>query len=70
MLGRVLRGIGGWRRQRGEFIHFFDSDDIAAPNKHEVQLRALQETGADIAYGLWIKGRFAPKESRRVTNGE
>jgi GT2 family glycosyltransferase len=42
----------------GDFIHFFDSDDIAAPNKHEVQLRALLETGADIAYGPWVKGRF------------
>jgi hypothetical protein len=43
---------------------------MAAPNKHEVHLRALLETEANIAYGLWIKGRFAPKESRRVTNGE
>ena len=46
----------------GDFIHFFDSDDIAAPNKHEVQLRALLETAADIAYGPWVKGRFAPVE--------
>ena len=38
--------------------HFFDSDDIAAPNKHEVQLKALLESGADIAYGPWVKGRF------------
>ena len=50
----------------GEFIHFFDSDDIAAPNKHEVQLRALLETGADIAYGPWVKGRIAPKEAQTV----
>jgi len=42
----------------GEFVHFFDSDDIAAPNKHEVQLKALFETGADIAYGPWVKGSF------------
>jgi GT2 family glycosyltransferase len=50
----------GLAEATGEFIHFFDSDDIAAPNKHEVQLRALLETGADIAYGAWVKGRFAP----------
>jgi glycosyltransferase involved in cell wall biosynthesis len=50
----------GLKEATGEFIHFFDSDDIAAPNKHEVQLRALLETGADIAYGPWVKGRFAP----------
>jgi glycosyltransferase involved in cell wall biosynthesis len=52
----------GLAEATGDFIHFFDSDDIAAPNKHEVQLRALLETGADIAYGPWVKGRFAPVE--------
>jgi glycosyltransferase involved in cell wall biosynthesis len=46
----------GFAESTGEFIHFFDSDDIAAPNKHEVQVRALQESGADIAYGPWVKG--------------
>lgn len=49
----------GFRASRGEFIHFFDSDDLAAPNKHAVQLAALETTGADIAYGPWIKGRLA-----------
>jgi len=48
----------GLAEATGEFIHFFDSDDIASPNKHEVQLKALLETGADIAYGPWVKGRF------------
>lgn len=52
----------GFAEAKGEFIHFFDSDDIAAPNKHEVQLRALMETGADIAYGPWVKGRFVEDE--------
>jgi GT2 family glycosyltransferase len=60
----------GLAEATGEFIHFFDSDDIAAPNKHEVQLRALLETGADIAYGPWVKGRFAPKEAQTVASGE
>ena len=48
----------GFAESKGEFIHFFDSDDIAAPNKHEVQVRALQESGADIAYGPWVKGHI------------
>jgi len=52
----------GFAESRGEFIHFFDSDDIAAPNKHEVQVRALQESGADIAYGPWVKGRIVADE--------
>ena len=55
----------GLAEATGEFVHFFDSDDIAAPNKHEVQLRALLKTGADIAYGPWVKGRFAPKSEGR-----
>jgi GT2 family glycosyltransferase len=56
----------GLAEASGELIHFFDSDDIAASNKHEVQLRALLETGADIAYGPWVKGHFAPEEARSV----
>lgn len=51
----------GFRVSRGAFIHFFDSDDIAVPNKHEVQLRSLEENAADIAYGPWIKGAFSEK---------
>lgn len=60
----------GLAESTGEFIHFFDSDDIAAPNKHEVQLRALLETGADIAYGPWMKGRFEPAKAQTVASGE
>jgi glycosyltransferase involved in cell wall biosynthesis len=48
----------GFAASKGEFIHFFDSDDLAAPNKHEVQLKALLESGADIAYGPWVKGQM------------
>jgi hypothetical protein len=54
----------GFRASRGEFIHFFDSDDLAALNKQEVQLRALQASGADIAYGPWVKGSFEGKSFR------
>lgn len=48
----------GFEESSGDFIHFFDSDDIAIPNKHEVQLNILEETGADIAYGPWVKGKI------------
>lgn len=59
----------GFAEASGEFIHFFDSDDVAAPNKHEVQLRALMETGADIAYGPWVKGYFAHGGAGTVAGG-
>ena len=42
----------------GEYVHFFDSDDLAASNKQEVQVRALEESGADIALGPWVQGHF------------
>ncbi|MFN0130109.1 MAG: glycosyltransferase family 2 protein [Verrucomicrobiales bacterium] len=48
----------GFRAAAGEFIHFFDSDDVAMPNKHAAQLATLETFGADIACGPWIKGRF------------
>ena len=60
----------GFAESKGEFIHFFDSDDIAAPNKHEVQVRALQETGADIAYGPWVKGHIVAAETLKEGNAE
>lgn len=49
----------GFLESQGEFIHFFDSDDLALPNKHEIQVEALQKSGADIAYGPWMKGRIS-----------
>ncbi|MBT8038329.1 MAG: glycosyltransferase family 2 protein [Verrucomicrobiae bacterium] len=48
----------GFKESQGEFIHFFDSDDLALPNKHEVQLDVLERSGADIAYGPWVKGEI------------
>jgi glycosyltransferase involved in cell wall biosynthesis len=49
----------GFLASTGKFIHFFDSDDLALPDKHEVQLAALEKSGADIAYGPWIKGHIS-----------
>jgi len=59
----------GFAESKGEFIHFFDSDDIAALNKHEVQVRALRETGADIAYGPWVKGYIKERGAWSVERG-
>lgn len=43
---------------QGEFIHFFDSDDLALPNLHRVQLETLESSKADVAYSPWVKARF------------
>lgn len=50
----------GFSVAKSDYIHFFDSDDIALPNKQQVQMEALEHTGADIAYGPWVKGRLGP----------
>jgi glycosyltransferase involved in cell wall biosynthesis len=49
----------GFKFSSGEYLHFFDSDDLALPNKHEVQLNALCNSGADIVYAPWVKGWFS-----------
>ena len=48
----------GFSASRGRFIQFFDSDDLCAPNKIEVQLAALHNTGADVAYSPWLQAEL------------
>jgi len=59
----------GLREATGEFVHFFDSDDIAALNKHEVQVGTLEKTGADVAFGPWVKGRIVEQGAWRAERG-
>lgn len=39
----------------GKYIQFFDSDDLLSKRKLEVQFEALEKTGADMAYGPYVK---------------
>lgn len=48
----------GLQKAKGELIQFFDSDDLPALNKLEVQNRALEASGGDIAYCPWVKARL------------
>jgi glycosyltransferase involved in cell wall biosynthesis len=45
----------GLAEAQGEWVHFFDSDDLALPNLHAEQLRVLEASGADVAYAPWLK---------------
>ena len=54
----------GFQNSTGDVVHFMDSDDLSSPNTYEVQLDALNRTGADFAYGPWVKTRF---EQRKVS---
>ena len=38
----------------GDYIQFFDSDDLCSLNKLEAQAKSLQCSGADIAYSPWV----------------
>jgi glycosyltransferase involved in cell wall biosynthesis len=58
----------GLAESQGEFIHFFDSDDLALPNLHAVQLQALEQANADIAYSPWLKCRLDPHLGVKPTN--
>jgi len=37
----------------GDFIQYLDADDQLAPDKLRTQVRALDDAGADVAYGDW-----------------
>jgi glycosyltransferase involved in cell wall biosynthesis len=43
----------GTRLATGAFIQYVDADDLLAAHKLEQQLRVLEETSADVAYGDW-----------------
>jgi hypothetical protein len=48
----------------GDYIQFFDSDDLCTPDKMECQVRALEASGGDIAYGPWIQAWLGKGEAR------
>ena len=48
----------------GDYIQFFDSDDLCTLNKLETQVMALVRSGADFAYGPWLKTYFDGKNAR------
>jgi len=45
----------GLSEARGEWVHFFDSDDLSLPSLHAYQLQVLQAMGGDVAYAPWLK---------------
>jgi glycosyltransferase involved in cell wall biosynthesis len=54
----------GTRLATGEFIQYLDADDLLAPRKLEIQLDALTQSGADVAYGNWreLPGRLVARQ--------
>jgi glycosyltransferase involved in cell wall biosynthesis len=56
----------GTQAAQGHFIQYLDADDLLAPDKLAVQLQALEQSDADVAYGDWQRleqqtdGSFVP----------
>ena len=50
----------GTEISKGEFIQYLDADDLLAPDKLKIQMEALRNSDADIAYGNWQEFREMP----------
>lgn len=48
----------------GDYIQFFDSDDLCTLDKLEKQALALEDSGADLSYCGWIPARLERGEMR------
>lgn len=55
----------GLKIASGEYIQFFDSDDLCTLNKLESQAKALETSGADIAYSPWAK-LYMDSDSQKI----
>lgn len=62
----------GIERSSGKYIAFCDDDDIWFPNKIELQIKAMQETGCKMSStdGLFGKGIFDSAKSYEKYNAE
>lgn len=57
----------GFKHSKGDYIQYLDADDLLMPEKIEIQLRALVDQYADVAYGDWQKFKA---ENNQVTIAE
>ena len=57
--GNSARNIG-FARSKGEYIQYLDADDYLEPEKIARQIRFLEETKANVAYGDWRRRIHLP----------
>lgn len=51
---------------RGDFVKFFDADDLLSPEAVAIQVEALRQRPGCIAYGEWARFHSDPAEARFV----
>ena len=52
----------GFELSKGDYIQYLDADDYILPEKIDSQVRFLEATGMDVAYGDWRHQQHLPNE--------
>ncbi len=63
-VGQSAAANHGLAHARGDFIKFFDADDLLSPHSVAAQLDALRDNPRHLAYGVW--GRFVRDPAETV----
>ncbi|WP_167459513.1 glycosyltransferase family 2 protein [Pedobacter jejuensis] len=53
----------GFEKSIGDYIQYLDADDLLLPDKLNVQVKALKENNAGVAYGDWQKFEIEKNET-------
>ena len=61
--GQCAAANHAWRLARGDYIKFFDADDILSLDAVELQVAALQDRPGHLAYGEWARFHHNPDEA-------
>lgn len=59
----------GWRSATGEYVAFLDSDDLFAPEKISIQLRAMAEAGAAFSHTSYFRHWFNRVDFTYIASG-
>ncbi len=58
----------GARASRGEYLNFFDSDDLMSAGRLTTMVEALRSGGLDVVHGPWV--RFYPDRGGHYVTGQ
>jgi glycosyltransferase involved in cell wall biosynthesis len=61
--GQCAAANHGLRLARGEYVKFFDADDLLSPNMLALQVVALRDRPESLAYAEWARFHTDPREA-------